>query len=251
MKKERLHVPYPSDDRIQQEIQIILKKGLPEGEGFLTMLIKMYKQLGLQYIFRDFTEIIFVISLMVLALVTILFNLKATFTVVAFYPMLFTFSPLLYLTTTLFFLIKMKMSSTYEVEMACKYNLYQLAAFKMLVFSIITILINGLLLYWIAGRYEGVNYILAFAISISALFIFSTLLLYGMMETNRSYSKQIVIVGWILGNLLPVYFATELYYRILTSVPVFLYWVLALAGLMVYINKLKKLFYYRSQGGTI
>src|SRR5699024_12450730 len=87
------------------------------------------------------------------------------------------------------------------LEMTCKYNVYQVIAFRMLVFSIISIVFNTFTIAWMSLIYADMQFIRALMISITALFIFSVLFLYVLMKKRSTVIVIMTICGWTLGNL--------------------------------------------------
>lgn len=251
MKKEKVIIQYPEEKIIKLQVEQIVEKGLPARKSFYAYLKDMYQQVGLKYLFYDFTEVIFIMLILGGILTAAAYHYTSHLGEINLYPVVFILSPIIYLAIALLFLLNMKKNSTYEIEMTCRYNLYQLAAFRMLVFSLITIAANGLLLYCLTLFHQGINYMMAFAISMSALFLFSTIFLYGMMTYSAKYSKYFIILGWVMVNVFPIYRGMDQYHQFLTRVPVYLYWGITIVCFTLYVKNLKKLISFRSIGGTI
>src|SRR5699024_9044638 len=75
------------------------------------------------------------------------------------YAFIFTSSPIMYLAMSLFSFLNAKQNGTYGLEMTCKYDMYQVAAFRMLVFSVISILINLVFIGVIVTTYYQIDFL--------------------------------------------------------------------------------------------
>ena len=102
--------------------------------------------------------------------------------------------------------------------MACKYNVYQVVAFRMLAFSVVSILVNTVAIAIVATVYEDIQFTRAFTISITALFTFSIIFLYRLDETAFETVVAVTMaVGWMFGNLLLSYVDNEFYFNFLLT----------------------------------
>ncbi|MBP1993635.1 hypothetical protein [Paenibacillus eucommiae] len=246
-------IDFPDDSTIEAQIKSIVTKGLAPKESFYSYLKNMYGQLGFKYMFRDITEIIFalVLGFLILLFVAIGTHYSLAFRIDAMYSFIFIFSPVLYLITSIIFFIQKKNRVNYEVEMTCKYNIYQLAAFRMLVFSLICMALNAILIYFIMASFHQINFLYALMLSAASLFLFSTAFLYTIIRMSSSIAKYGLTIGWMLLNLLLFTFNTEQYTLFLSSLPIYVYVVIAAVCFFFYIKHLKKLITFRSTGGVV
>ena len=198
-----MKVNMPTEKEIKSEIDFIVTQGLGKRESFYSYLKSMYKQIGIRYLFRDGLEIAFIILLVSSILFSVIKDRNIYFleNINAIYAYLFTVSPILYLSMSILNLIVAKQNKTYEVEMTCKYNIYQISAFRMLVFSIICILFNSFFIYIVAYLYENIDYLRALIISIASLFLFSTIFLFAITKVKNRSIKYFITLGWIGFNL--------------------------------------------------
>lgn len=253
MHKEKFHIDFPDETTIENQIQFIVSKGVKPKESFPAYLMNMYKQLGFKSLFRDVTEILYVI---IIATAILLFAGLQGFdssdlSEGRVYSYIFIFSPILFLTIALFFFVNLKNKDTYGVEMTCKYNIYQLAAFRMLVFSGISILVNMTIILSMASVYQQMNIINAFIISLTSLCLFATMFLFAIMKVRSKITKYAVSFTWAIGNLILSIFSTEFYSMLLSNVPVAIYLILTITCMYFYMKNLKNLIVFKSTEGAI
>lgn len=245
-----MKIDMPSEEEIRAQIDNIVAQGLERRESFYYYLKNMYRQIGIRYLFRDGLEIVFIILLTSSILISVLTNSYME-EIEDLYAYLFTISPILYLGMSIFSFINAKQNKTYEVEMACKYNIYQLSAFRMLVFSVVCILFNSLFVYIMAYFYEDINYLKAFIISIASLFLFSTVFLFAITRIKNIYTKYFTVFGWIGLNIGLYLFKAGLYIRFLNRISIFTWCIVASVSIVAYMKNLKRLIVFRNIEGVI
>ncbi|RXZ79046.1 hypothetical protein EBB07_24660 [Paenibacillaceae bacterium] len=247
-------IDYPDDAAVALQVQSIVAAGLVRQPSFLTSLKTMHTQLGFKYLFRDWTEIVFVLLLCCAAYGFIgaeLFVYSRHFSIDQLYSFLFILSPLLYLVTAALFFINKRTRDTYDVEMSCKYNIYQLAAFRMLVFSVFGMIVNALGIFVLAAVNHDINPLFALALSGASLFLFANLFLYVLLRIRSRLARNSLIAGWLVFNLSAASLSSSVYLQVLTSIPTFVYMIITFAGVALYCRHLKRLISFRSTGGTI
>ncbi|MDZ5471424.1 hypothetical protein SM124_06650 [Bacillus sp. 31A1R] len=253
MQKEKLPIDFPDDLTIQNQIQLIVAKGVKPVESFPTYLMNMYKQLGFKYLFRDVTEILF---FLLLATVVLLFTGLQGFDQRELiegsaYTYIFIFSPIVYFSMAFLFFINLRNKSTFEVEMVCKYNLYQLAAFRMLVFSVVSVLINTVVLSFMFAVHPDLNIINALMISITSLSISATLFLYVFMKSRSQVKRIAVMIGWVGINIMLSIFSGPFYTIVLSHIPFIVHLMIILTCGYFYMKNLKNLIFYRDPEGVL
>lgn len=253
MDKEKLSIEFPDDCVIPIEISKIIAKGLPPKVSFLSYISTMYKQIGFKNLFRDLTEIVFIISLVVAVLTFMAMGSQTSFLLdqESIYSFIFMTSPILYLVIAYLFFANTKIKDTFEVEMACRYNVYQLAALRMLIFSGVCMVVNALFIYFLALQYEQMNLWHTNLISLTSLALFSTTFLFIMIRVRARYTKTIVVAGWLSINLLLNIYSKPLYYVLLNNIPIYMYIGLIIIFFMIYIKNIKQLIYYKGVEGAI
>jgi hypothetical protein len=237
-----MKIDMPNENTISKEIDIIVSKGLEPKESFYSYLKNMYRQIGIKYLFRDGLEIIFVILLVfsIFSFTIIEENIYTVQKIEGIYAYLFIISPILFLIMSILHFVDVKQNKTYEIEMACKYNIYQISAFRMFSFSIICILFNFVFVYMLTYKYTNVNFFRAFMISIASLFIFSVVFLFAMMKLKSKLTKYFMVIGWIVVNLALCIFGINFYTKLLNNISIYTWCAVTIASIFIYIINLKK-----------
>lgn len=245
MDKEKFCIDMPDDITIAREIDYIVEEGIKSKKSFYMYMKEMYNQLGFRYIFKDITEIIFIIFLALISCSYIIFNfnIEENDYYCKIYLLIVIASPILYLIISLWSFISSKERKTYELEMSCKYNLYQVSVFRMLVFSIISILFNVIFIYLIARINSNIDFLRGVMIGITSLFIFAVISLYMLFAIR---SRYISILLWLSVNIIPSLIKPNIYTSILTTTPIYVYFVVTSICIYFYINKLKKFIKFAS-----
>lgn len=242
---EKFNIDMPKDFEIKQQINIILDQGLHEKQLFYLYIKEMYENIGIKNLFHDLSELIFigVLLISVLAFGVIGINRDGEIMLEQIYTFIFITSPLFYLVTNLFSFINIKENNTYEMEMVCKYNLYQVSSLRMLVFSVISILINSVVLI---GLYNHIDLFRGLMISITSVFLFSSILLYVIVKLNSAITRYIVIGGWVLLNAIFIKMSINEYSMVLQNIPIIVYLGVSLVCIYVYISNIKILSKYKN-----
>lgn len=241
---DKFKIEMPSDYEIEQQIKSIVDKSIPPKESFYSYVSKMYKDIGISNIFHDLSELTYIGVLTIAVLIFSFISLKNNEILVEdkIYTFIFTISPLFYLVTNLFSYINMKENNTYEMEMVCKYNLYQVASLRMLVFSVICILLNTV---FVIGLYDRINILRGIMISTSAVFIFSSILLFAIVKVKSKPVKYIAVSSWVIINAVLMSMNINEYAKVLQSVPIVVYLVVTVIAAYVYLSNIKVLLKYK------
>lgn len=251
MIKEKFHIPMPDEQTIQIQIHQIVDAALKPRISFPSYLKLMYQQIGIKHLFSDRSEYVYALITVVTFLSIFFFKPEMAHTMVDYlYGFLFMVSPVLYIILSIYTFTNKMMNSTFEVEMTCKYNVYQIIAFRMLVYSVIAILFNTINIFLMSLIYEDVQFVRAFMISNTGLFIFSVLFLFAMMKRRSTAVAAITIIGWTLGNLLLIYMGDPLYRNVLTNMPLFIYALVLVVTLYMYLKSLHRLIHHQQVGGA-
>lgn len=252
MGKGTFHVDMPNDEQIESEIRQIVAAGVKPKPSFFTELKTVYRQVGLRRLISDHSEHV----LLLLAVVSVLSFLSIQMTgtevqVQDLYRFIFFVSPLLYLLVSFYTVFHKVQNRTYEVEMTCQHNVYQIIAFRMLVFSIVSISVNTVSIGLLNVVYENLQFIRAWMISTTALFVFSVLFLYVMMKKRSATMTYAVIAVWVGGNGCLLVFDHALTYLLLVNLPLFVYAIVMVTCLVIYLNKLRHLMHLNPMEGVL
>lgn len=240
----KFDIDMPDDLEIKNQISLILDKGLEKEENFYSYIKNMYKKIGFKNLFHDKAELIFIgvllLSILLLGILGIKRNSMISKEKV--YTFIFIISPLYYLITNIFSFMNMKENNTYEIEMVCKYNLYQISALRMLVFSVISIFLSAI---FILGLYSKINILRGIMISLTSIFLFSSLLLYSMVKLKSEIGRYLIIGFWIIGNLILLRLSSNQYFEFLQTMPMIVYVFVAVTALLIYMKNIQKLSNYK------
>ncbi|MCA0971415.1 hypothetical protein LCM20_12490 [Halobacillus litoralis] len=239
--KDRERIPFPNDREMKNQVSGIIEGGLEQQEGFLMSIHTLLKKVGFQHIFRDATEILFTLLISGLTLIgfVILTSTWVSWNDVNLYAAIFTTSPLLYGVFVYFFFIQKQTNPAFDVEMVCKYNVHVLAAVRMLAFSLLTIVLNGIALIALSVQTD-IHLLFALLLSFISLFICSSMFLYIQHAPIRKLSPISVMVGWVVLNLALYSIAGAGYEAVILSIPIYVYLIIAVLTGYVYIKQVMK-----------
>ncbi|KQO17853.1 hypothetical protein [Paenibacillus sp. Leaf72] len=246
-------IELPSELEIEQQINLIVARGLVPKQTFSAYLRLMYTRLGFRYMFHDWTEIAFALASGSLLMLFALFLESSHSQVIEedIYAAIFIGSPVLYLLVSTLFFVRRKHSDTYETEMVCKYNVYQLASLRMLAFSLICLALNVALVLAASAMFQHIHLLFALALSASSLFLFSVVFLYIILRIRSDITKYALISLWFAGNIgLKALFSTE-YIQLLQTIPVSVYLLLTAVCGALYIKNLNQLRKLQNPEGAI
>lgn len=246
------YVEFPDEDTIHTEVEHIIARGLMPKPSLSRSLMDMARQLGLRVLFKDRAEIALIT--IVGLLIMVLFGYAAGEQVNSASPwsmsvLIFTTSPVLYFTIAVMFFVQLRTKSTYETEMACKYNVHQLAAFRMLIFSLLSLAANMISIMVLAVQIEGFEVARSILMSASSLFIFSALFMYFQLHVKSGWSWLIAGMSWISVSVLLTLGLGPVFEQVLNQVPLLVYGFIAIAGFMLYARHLKQMFQLQQAGG--
>ncbi|MCG7334458.1 hypothetical protein MHZ95_04075 [Sporosarcina sp. ACRSM] len=251
MNKEKFQIPMPDERTIQTQIEQIVAAGVTQKESFIAYLTSMVRQIGFRHLFADRLGLvyIFLIALIVNSFMFFLAEPKKL-AIQDLYGLIFLLSPLLFLMFSLFTYVHKMNNETLEVEMSCKYNVYQIIAFKMLAFSAVSIVANTISIAFLVTVYDDIHFLRAFMISITGLFVFSILFLYGMMKRRSTIAVATVVIIWTGGNVFFRFMNDALYTNLLVTMPLFVYGVVFIGSLYCYVRYLKRLIRFTQMKGA-
>ncbi|OWA36920.1 hypothetical protein B9G55_02250 [Saccharibacillus sp. O16] len=239
-------VDYPSESEERRQVAGILETALPGRPSFLVYVTEMYRQIGFRHLFRDLTEIVFVLLLGIgVWIFTALFAMEQRNTELA-YTFIFTVSPLLYLVVSVIFFAELRRRDTYAVEMSCRYNVYQLASLRMLMFAAVCLVLNALLVGLISAAYGRVDMLRGLLLSASSLMLFAAAFLYGMLRGKNAAMRYLWVVAWPMLNLVTAIAQPAFYHLLLMQVPLYVYALLFAAGVWGYIRQIRRMIAIRS-----
>ncbi|SFF97216.1 hypothetical protein SAMN05216353_11665 [Halobacillus alkaliphilus] len=247
-KQER--IPYPNESELDREVKCITSQGLETTPSFFVSISRIVREVGMKHIFRDATEMLFIL---IMAVISLLGFLTVTsgwlpWREVNMYVISFTGAPFIYGVLVYFFFIRKKQEPTFEVEMTCKYNLRIIATVRMLLFSFISLMVNGLVIFAMTVPFEF-DVWFAFLLSVAALFLCSTAYLYIQHSSEHVWSPVVVIGGWIVGNVFLAGVLGSKYDLFLLQIPFYIYLVIAVGAAFLYLQQTVRFLHKTKAGG--
>lgn len=233
--------PFLDEKSMETEITTIISKGIVKEDSLKNLLSSLYKQIGIRFIMRDYKEIITAMVLMALFMYVMTSNGQTWYNKhTNYYGIIMLVSPILYMFLSIFSFIQNKLNGTFEVEMSCKYNLFQIAAFRMLTFSILCFLLNTIWIISLALKFSTFQFVQAFLISTTSLLLFSLLFIYVLSTIKPLAAKVAILFSWLGIHLLLLMIDSAIYYQLLVSIPWYLYGVIICLSAYVYVKKMKE-----------
>lgn len=249
--RDNERVVFPDDERMELEVTAIVAKGMMKPETFMNLLMTMYKQIGIRFMMKDYKEIMISVLLMATFMFVITGYGKETMNAdESLYGVIMVVSPLLYGILSLLPFINSKVNGTSEIEMTSKYNLYQIAAFRMLVFSVLCFFINTVWIAALAMKLSTVHFVQAFLISTTSLLLFSLLFLYVLAVIKTVKIKALVMIGWIGMQVFLLMVDSAVYHQLLVSIPWYLYGAIIILSAYFYVKKIKEYMLLNKRSGV-
>lgn len=252
MTKEKFHIPRLDDEMVEKGIRAIIQLGMKPKQSFVAFMWKMQKELGFRYLFanqRDGITMTFSIMTVLVFLVSMMTEGLGGGERV--YGVIFMISPLLFMALSLYDLVGKRQSAVFEVEMTAKYSLYQVSAFRMLHFSILSILVNTFIIACLVWSGNSVEILRALMISTTSLFLFSNVYLMVFMKGRTEISILKVGAGWAILNIIAFMVDHEVYMQFLMTVPAVVYGIVLAGSIACYLYYLSKLVRMRPAEGVL
>lgn len=237
-----MRIDYPTQIEIDRAVEGISEKALPQRESLFAFIRNMNTQLGLKYIFSGIYDVLILSGILFMLMIALSFNYlpqseNPTATLGA---MLFTFSPFLYMAAFSLSLIKEYTTPGLSVKMTCKFTVYHLIAYRMLLFSVISGVLNTLYVLALCLRME-LEPLYFICLSLSSLFIFSAMFLLALYYAHIKWPPLLLTVGWIAVNAVLWAVFPVGYGNFLMGIPVFVWIPAGIACVAFYLHQIKKL----------
>ncbi|MGL5067912.1 MAG: hypothetical protein ACRC6T_08900 [Sarcina sp.] len=222
------------------EIEKITEVSVKKRLSFAQSTRAIFKELRMKNVFHDKVELFFMglvgtFSIM-FSLILIFNNANLEYV----YSPIFLISPIFYIVLSLFSFFNAREKGAIDIELTCKYNIHSLTAIRMFIFSIVAVLINTLLIFVMYLCNKDILVVRAVATSITALFLFSAILLFVIARIKKRYAKTGVIVFWIGANIILNMFMFKTYNEFLFKMPIYLHVIITVISIVVYVKSLKK-----------
>lgn len=247
-EKEDIQIEIPQIE--YGELETIVDVGVRNKVSFFHYLKQSFKDLGVKNIFHDKYELIVISMIGLFIMVVSMSNLRHA-EMAAIYKVTFTIAPILYLCVVLFSLYNSKEHGVFEIEMTCKYNLYQLAALRMFSFSIISMVVNTASIMIVGTLFKGIDIVRMIMISVTGLFLFSMVFLFSLIKFKGKIVRVLVIVAWFAANLILGSVESEVYLKFLWEAPLYIHFMVTILCAILYVHNLNQLIHYRRKKGEI
>ncbi|MCR8848423.1 hypothetical protein NQ095_08420 [Rossellomorea sp. SC111] len=252
MTKEKFHIPMPEEKMVKREIHTIIGLGMKPKQSFSAFIWKMQKELGFRYLFANQRDgIIMTFSIMAALIFFMSTVTEGSGAGERVYGAVFLVSPLLFMALSLYDSIGKRQSAVLEVEMTAKYNLHQVSAFRMLHFSILSILVNTFVIVCLVWSGHSFEILRALMISTTSLFLFSTFYLMVFMKGRFGLGALKVGVGWSILNFIPLVVDRVVYMQFLMTAPVLVYGLVLAVTMVCNLYYLSKLVRMRPAEGVL
>ncbi|RDI41354.1 hypothetical protein [Falsibacillus pallidus] len=248
MRRQKFHIPMPDDETVKNEVRSITRLGLKQKEPFFPYMLRIGKVLGFKYLFTNTRD---GMLLTISTLIAVIFFLNTISDAPDIYGAVFLISPLLFMSLSLYELYMKKQNATFEVEMTAKYNLYQISAFRMLHFSILSIAGNTISFLPVVWKDSSLEFFTLFMISTTSLFIFAIVFLFVYTKKRSGLTANLIGMGWILANIGLRLINANGYNHFLMSLPAILYGIVLIGSVIIYLYYLSKLIRMNVQEGAL
>lgn len=248
VNKKDMNIEIPDMDF--RELESIVNMGVKPKIVFISYLKRCFKELGFKNIFHDKNELIVIGVVGIILLLVSMVNL-ADANLQTLYKFTFIVSPILYLSVVVFSFYNSKEKGAFEIEMTCKYNVYQLAALRMFCFSVVSILINTFSIVIIGVLLKEVDVMRMIIVSITGLFMFSTVFLYSLIKFKWRLAKYLVVAAWLSINLILSRIDYGAYIQFLMKAPLYIHLVISIICGFLYVKNLTELINFRRKKGEI
>lgn len=237
MEKRTADVEYPSREEIRREVGAILACGLPQKKTLWGVLGETLRSVGLKAVLGGAWGGACVLLLVLFLCLPLSVNLRNQDVTP---DIIFIFSPLVYLSAYLLSGAREIAGGTYEVVMACKYNLRYLLALRMLFVSVCGLVVNAALFAFLCLRADTLVFFTLFSISLCALFLCALLFLWLLRRPRRFITVGVLALCWLLINGLLFLLPGNAYRLFIGGIPAGVYFALALCLLALSARELKK-----------
>ena len=237
-----MKIEYPTNEQIEKSVGIICREGIEKRDTIFSFLKNMTFKLRIKNIFYGVYDVM-LISLIVTGAVYTLFFFSINNLPNAeekIYLFSFTFAPFMF--ALLFFLnfAKERTSDTFIIKMTCKYSFLHLLAYRMFVFSLLSVVVNSLYILVLFSDFK-ISFVTVISLSLSALFVYSLLLIAMLLKFSTLKPVIAFSVLWIAADILLYVYSRDFLMGLLKSVPLFVWMIIVAGAAILYFTSLPKL----------
>lgn len=232
-----MNIIEPSQYEKDKAIEDILFKGLSKPKSLWGYLSDIHRALGLRYIFFDMA---FPIVMTVFA--TIGFIVLYPLTLEQhIYTTLFAIAPIFFIFIVLFTETIEQINGMYELKMTCKYTIQQIAAFRVLCFSLLGTVFCTFISLYFNQLSVAYSFFKTFSLSLCALFLCAFLTIFIMRHFNWKLINFIAMLFWIMIGFIPIWILGEQWELFLSQIPVAITMFVAVIACTLFLMEIKKL----------
>lgn len=226
----------PSPTEKDKAIQAILSKGLTKSKSLWEHLWEIYRALGIRYIFFDTSKAI-VISVASMPILIMLYPFSPEQYI---YSTLFAVAPVFFIFIVLLAETIERVNGLYELKMTCKYTVQQIAAFRVLCFSLLGAAGCILISLYFSRLSVTYDFVRAFSLSLCDLFLCAFLSLFMMRRFNGKWTHFFAMLLWMATGFLPLRFFGQPWELFLSRIPVALTVFVAVIASFLFLMELKR-----------
>lgn len=234
-----MEIKYPSDTQIKSAVAGICEKSIKKPETFFGFLKNMTSVLGIKNIFCGVYDAILISFVLFIGLLIMLVS-QLKYIDLSYdniYMIVFALTPVFFIILYLLTHIKEHTDGAYKLKMTCKYTVNHLLAYRMFVFSILSVLFNTIYIFTLSIKTD-INFFAMICISMSALFIFSTVLISVILRFNSILSPIMLSLLWIVMNLLTFFTNGSFYGKLIKNTPIYVWIIICIICIAIYLKKL-------------
>lgn len=217
----------------EDAISHILSEGLEQPEGIRDFMKRMYGTLGVINLFYDLYQVILLVILVLVGLVLLLAVNLDGYT----YTTLFLLSPLFFVAVVSLTEWMERSNPLYELKMTLKYTVKDMIIFRILCYSLISVVFSVVLSIGAASVLDSWR---ALSIAFSSLFLCTLLTIVIARRMNHHLNYLISFGVWSVMNLVPLLLFGGRWEMILSQIPLGLTVIVIMGLIYLYVKELKQ-----------
>ena len=237
-----MKIEYPTNEQIEKSVGIICNEGMEKRDTIFSFLKNMTLNLGIKNIFYGVYDVMLISLLVTCAVYSLFFfsinNLPNAEEKI--YLFSFTFAPFMFALLFFFNFAKERTSDTFIIKMTCKYSFLHLLAYRMFVFSLLSVVANSLYILVLFSDFK-VSVVTIISLSLSALFVYSLLLIAMLIKFSTVKPVIAFSVLWIAADILLYVYLKDFLMGFLKSIPLFVWMIIVAGAAILYFTSLPKL----------
>lgn len=197
MNRNFTEIDYPSRKERREAIHEILDRACPKKESFFRYLLRLYRQVGMEFLLHGMGKIM---ALMMAVYLGSIFFHDQIYTVQNPSAWLFVtiLAPLGFQIPLLISVIGEREQGIYPLQMSCRITAYHILALRMLMAGGFGLVLNGIMAA-AAFLNEGIGWTFhVLCLSVTALMAYAVLYLLVLEKTERILAQAVLFFAWCL-----------------------------------------------------